>query len=154
MISSSWNTMTQVKIIASHHFNDLNDRDHWIGAWCAIISKDPRALKMDAVIARIHEAAELVPLKNLGIQLNVVFASTAVKAISWPTSGINYNWLKQLLIKFGYNKKKCRDRLACSLFMSIQKEVSWTIKRDRTEDFDYGRRVQNLVNCAKRLCFT
>ena len=41
-----------------------------------ITSKDPNLDNVDAVIDRIYAAAELVPLKNLGISTQCGFAST------------------------------------------------------------------------------
>ena len=46
-----------------------NNRDHVELVLGVITSKDPVLEDVDAVIARIHEAAELVPLKNLGISI-------------------------------------------------------------------------------------
>ena len=53
-----------------------NNRDHVELVLGVITSKDPALEDVDAVIARIHEAAELVPLKNLGISTQCGFAST------------------------------------------------------------------------------
>lgn len=53
-----------------------NNRDHVKLVFGVITSKDPVLEDVDAVIARIHEAAELVPLKNLGISTQCGFAST------------------------------------------------------------------------------
>ena len=53
-----------------------NNRDHVELVLGVITSKDPVLEDVDAVIARIHEAAELVPLKNLGISTQCGFAST------------------------------------------------------------------------------
>lgn len=41
-----------------------------------ITSKDPQLEDVDAIVARIQEAAQLVPLKNLGISTQCGFAST------------------------------------------------------------------------------
>ena len=53
-----------------------NNRDHVELVLGVITSKDPALEDVDAVIARIHEAANLVPLKNLGISTQCGFAST------------------------------------------------------------------------------
>ena len=52
-----------------------NNRDHVELVLGVITSKDPVMEDVAAVIARIHEAAELVPLKNLGISTQCGFAS-------------------------------------------------------------------------------
>ena len=49
-----------------------NNRDHVELVLGVITSKDPALEDVDAVIARIHEAAELVHLRILESQLNVV----------------------------------------------------------------------------------
>ncbi len=51
-----------------------NNRDHVELVLGVITSKDPVLEDVDAVIARIHEVAELVPLKNLGISTQCGFA--------------------------------------------------------------------------------
>ncbi|MBM7636358.1 vitamin B12 independent methionine synthase [Streptococcus saliviloxodontae] len=53
-----------------------NGRDNVELVLGVITSKDPQLEDVDAVIARIQEAAELVPLKNLGISTQCGFAST------------------------------------------------------------------------------
>ena len=53
-----------------------NNRDHVELVLGVITSKDPNLENVDAVIDRIHAAAELVPLKNLGISTQCGFAST------------------------------------------------------------------------------
>ena len=53
-----------------------NGRDHVELVLGVITSKHPELEEVDAVVARIHEAAQSVPLKNLGISTQCGFAST------------------------------------------------------------------------------
>ncbi|MGT2908175.1 vitamin B12 independent methionine synthase [Streptococcus dentiloxodontae] len=53
-----------------------NGRDNVELILGVITSKDPKLEDVDQIVARIKEAAELVPLKNLGISTQCGFAST------------------------------------------------------------------------------
>ena len=102
----------------------MDNRDHVELVLGVITSKDPALEDVDAVIARIHEAAELVPLKNLGISTQCGFASTEEGNILTEQDEWNkLKLIKQLLIKFGHNRKNTENRLSLfSLFMNIERK--------------------------------